>query len=245
MGHRKNQSISSSSSVSSSSSSSSSLPTTAASSSSSLKIVLKIGTSSICDEKSHFPKLSILSNLVETIIHLKSLGHHIVLVTSGAVGTGLKRLNLDKRPKHLPQVQAVAAVGQGRLMALYDHLFDQFNQPIAQILLTRNDLAQRSQYLNAINTFQSCFDYGVIPIVNENDTICISELKYGDNDTLSAITAGLVNADYLFLLTDVDCLYTDNPRVNKDAKPIRVVDDITKLKQESAYLYFHRYSSSA
>ncbi|KAF9580724.1 hypothetical protein BGW38_002508 [Lunasporangiospora selenospora] len=191
-----------------------------------------LGTSSICDEVTHFPLLSTLSLIVETILKLKDQGHRVVLVTSGAIGVGLRRLNMPSKPKDLAQIQAIAAVGQGRLMSLYDDLFSQFNQPIAQILLTKNDLADRTQYLNACNTFNALLEMGVVPIVNENDTISVSEIRFGDNDTLSAITAGMIHADYLFLMTDVDCLYTDNPRVNPDAKPVLVVDDIATLKEK-------------
>ncbi|KAF9351005.1 hypothetical protein BGX26_010878 [Mortierella sp. AD094] len=198
----------------------------------SLTIVIKLGTSSICDEITHFPLLSTLSLIVETILKLKALGHRVVLVTSGAIGVGLRRLNLASKPKDLAQVQAIAAVGQGRLMSLYDDLFSQFNQPIAQILLTKNDLADRTQYLNACNTLDALLEMGVVPIVNENDTISVSEIRFGDNDTLSAITAGMIHADYLFLMTDVDCLYTDNPRTNLDAKPVLTVDDIAALKEK-------------
>ncbi|KAF9939922.1 hypothetical protein BGZ65_008960, partial [Modicella reniformis] len=197
----------------------------------SLTIVIKLGTSSICDEITHFPLLSTLSLIVETILKLKAMGHRVVLVSSGAIGVGLRRMNLASKPKELAQIQAIAAVGQGRLMSLYDDLFGQFNQPIAQILLTKNDLADRTQYLNACNTLEALLEMDVVPIVNENDTISVSEIRFGDNDTLSAITAGMIHADYLFLMTDVDCLYTDNPRVNPDAQPVLVVDDITTLRE--------------
>ena len=116
------------------------------------------------------------------------------------------------------------------MIGLWDDLFRQLEQPIAQILLTRNDMADRTQYLNAANTMNALLNMGVVPIVNENDTLSVSEIRFGDNDTLSGITAGMVNADYLFLMTDVDCLYTDNPRVNPDATPVLVVDDISKLR---------------
>ncbi|RKO93553.1 glutamate 5-kinase [Blyttiomyces helicus] len=198
-----------------------------------LTIVIKLGTSSICDEKTFMPKLSNLSLLVETVVALRADGHKIVLVSSGAVGVGLRRLQLGAKPKHLPKKQqAVAAVGQGRLMALYDSLFSQFDVPIAQVLLTRDSLAERTQYLNACNTFKELLLMDVVPIVNENDAVSHAELRFGDNDTLSAIAAGMVNGDYLFLLTDVDCLYTDNPRTNPDAKAVRVVEDVGKLKEK-------------
>ncbi|KAI8065841.1 glutamate 5-kinase [Gongronella butleri] len=200
--------------------------------SSGMTIVIKIGTTSICDEQSHFPILSNLSGLVETVLKLKSQGHRVIIVTSAAVGTGLRRLNMGTKPSKLAARQAVAAVGQGRLMALYDDLFGQFNQPVAQILLTKNDLSDRSQYQNAVACLEELLQMGVVPIVNENDTISTQGIRFGDNDTLGAITAGMIKADYLFLLTDVDCLYTDNPRTNPDAKPVLLCDDIGALRDE-------------
>ncbi|KAF1948826.1 glutamate 5-kinase [Byssothecium circinans] len=197
-----------------------------------LTIVIKLGTSSIVDEKTHQPLLSILSVIVETAVKLHSNGHRVVIVSSGAIGVGLRRMELEKRPKHLPKVQALAAIGQCRLMSLWDQLFGHVHQPIAQILLTRNDIADRTQYQNAQNTFLELLNMGVIPIVNENDTLAVTEIKFGDNDTLSAITAGMVQADYLFLMTDVDCLYDKNPRTNPDAKPIEVVEDIADLEAD-------------
>ncbi|KAJ5668830.1 hypothetical protein N7462_009900 [Penicillium macrosclerotiorum] len=197
-----------------------------------LTIVIKLGTSSIVDEKTHEPILSILTLIVETVAKLRKDGHRVVLVSSGAVGVGLRRMDVDQRPTYLPRIQALAAVGQCRLMSLWDNMFSHLRVPVAQILLTRNDIADRTQYVNAQNTFEQLFDMGVIPIVNENDTLAVSEIKFGDNDTLSAITAATVKADYLFLMTDVDCLYTANPRNNPDAKPIEVVDDISTLEAD-------------
>lgn len=195
----------------------------------SLTVVIKLGTSSIVDEKTHEPNLSILTLIVEAAARLHKDGHRVVLVSSGAVGVGLRRMDVDRRPKELPRIQALAAVGQCRLMSLWDSLFSHLRLPVAQILLTRNDIADTTQYINAQNTFTQLFDMGVIPIVNENDTLAVSEIKFGDNDTLSAITAAMVKADYLFLMTDVDCLYTSNPRTNQDARPIEVVSDISSL----------------
>ncbi|KAK4981290.1 Glutamate 5-kinase [Elasticomyces elasticus] len=197
-----------------------------------LTIVIKLGTSSIIDEKTHQPLLSILSTIVETAVSLHKEGHKVVIVSSGAIGIALRRMNLDRRPKHLPKVQALAAIGQCHLMSLWDQLFMHLGQPVAQILLTRNDIADRTQYLNAQNTFVELLNMGVIPIVNENDTLSVTEIKFGDNDTLSAITAGMVQADYLFLMTDVDCLYDKNPRTNPDAKAIEVVEDIADLEAD-------------
>ncbi|EIM23074.1 glutamate 5-kinase [Wallemia mellicola CBS 633.66] len=197
-----------------------------------LTIVIKLGTSSIVnDDATHLPKIALLSSIVETAVSLIRAGHRVVIVSSGAIGVGLKRMDMARRPKGLAKKQALAAIGQGRLIALWDNLFSQLSQPISQILLTRGDISDRTRYLNAVNTFSELLDMGVVPIVNENDTISVSEIKFGDNDTLSAITAAMVHADYLFLMTDVDCLYTDNPRKNPDARPISVVNDIAEIRK--------------
>lgn len=192
----------------------------------------RTGTSSIVDENTHEPLLSILSVIVETAVRLQQDGHKVVLVSSGAIGVGLRRMDKAVRPDNLPETQALAAIGQCRLIALWDQLFAHLRQPVAQILLTRNDIGDRQQYINAQNTFFQLMKMGVIPIVNENDTLAVAEIKFGDNDTLSAITAGMVHADYLFLMTDVDCLYDSNPRKNPDAKPILIVKDIDKLQAD-------------
>ena len=163
-------------------------------------------------------------------MHLQRMGHKVLLVSSGAVGTGMVRLGLRKKPKTVAHTQAVAAVGQGRLMNLYDSLFQYFNVPIAQILLTRDNLAERIQYLNACSTLRELLGIDVVPIINENDSVSSSEIRFGDNDSLAAITAGMINANYLFVLTDVDCVYTDNPHTNPDATPIRSVSDLASLK---------------
>ncbi|CCK73012.1 glutamate 5-kinase KNAG_0M01590 [Huiozyma naganishii CBS 8797] len=190
-------------------------------------LVIKLGSSSLVDEKTKEPKLATMSLIVETVVRLRRMGHRVIIVSSGGIAIGLRAMNLPKRPKNLAEVQAIAAVGQGRLIGRWDLLFSQFGQRIAQILLTRNDIVDWTQFKNAQNTMSELLNMGVVPIVNENDTLSVSEIKFGDNDTLSAITAALINADYLFLLTDVDCLYTDNPRTNPEAKPILVVPDLS------------------
>lgn len=193
-------------------------------------IVIKLGTSSLCHEKTHEPRVANMALIVETVVRLRRDGHRVMIVSSGGIAVGLRQMKLPRRPKHLSAVQAIAAIGQARLIGQWDDMFRQFQQPIAQILLTRMDIADRAQYLNAANTMNELINMGVVPIVNENDTLSVHEIRFGDNDTLSAITAGMINADYLFLLTDVDCLYTDNPRVDPEAKPILVVDNIAKLR---------------
>ncbi|KAH8122814.1 hypothetical protein ACSS6W_001612 [Trichoderma asperelloides] len=197
-----------------------------------LTVVIKLGTSSIVDETTHEPLLPILTLIVDTAVKLRKDGHRVVIVSSGAIGVGLRRMDVAKRPKHLAQLQALAAIGQCRLISLWDSLFAHLAQPVAQILLTRNDIADRTRYLNAQSTFNELLDMGVIPIVNENDTLAVSEIKFGDNDTLSAITAAMIHADLLFLMTDVDCLYDKNPRSHPDAKPIEIVEDISALEAD-------------
>ncbi|MBN3877696.1 MULTISPECIES: glutamate 5-kinase [unclassified Nostoc] len=194
-------------------------------------IVVKIGTSSLTQPETGQLALSTIATLAETLCNLRRQGHRVILVSSGAVGVGCARLGLTERPKAIALKQAVAAVGQGRLIRIYDDLFTTLQQAIAQVLLTRSDLVQRSRYLNAYNTFQELLGLGVIPIVNENDTVAIDELKFGDNDTLSALVASLVEADWLFLLTDVDRLYSADPRSVPDARPIALVSSIKELAQ--------------
>jgi glutamate 5-kinase len=187
-------------------------------------IVVKIGTSSLTQTETNTLALSIIASLVETLTQLRHQGNRVILVSSGAVGVGCARLNLTERPRQINLKQAIAAVGQGRLMRVYDDLFNTLSQPIAQILLTRRDFLERSCYVNAKNTFTALLELGVIPVVNENDTVAIEELKFGDNDTLSALVASLVQAEWLFLLTDVDKLYSADPRLVPDAQPIDLVN---------------------
>lgn len=192
-------------------------------------IVVKIGTSSLTRPGTGQLALSTIATLAEILCALRQQGYRVILVSSGAVGVGCARLGLRDRPKSIALKQAVAAVGQGRLMRVYDDLFNTLQQPIAQVLLTRHDLVSRSRYLNVLNTFRELLELGVIPIVNENDTVAVDELKFGDNDTLSALVASLVEASWLFLLTDVDRLYSADPRLVPDAEPILLVRDMKEF----------------
>ncbi|MGV0026345.1 glutamate 5-kinase [Phormidesmis priestleyi] len=192
-------------------------------------LVVKIGTSSLTQPETGQLALSTIATLVEVLSTLRRQGNRVVLVSSGAVGVGCARLGLTERPKAIALKQAVAAVGQGRLMRIYDDFFTAMQQPIAQVLLTRGDLVERNHYVNVYRTFQELLRLEVIPIVNENDTVAVDELKFGDNDTLSALVASLVDADWLFLLTDVDRLYSSDPRNDPDAQPISLVQDIKQL----------------
>ncbi|NEQ95646.1 MAG: glutamate 5-kinase [Cyanothece sp. SIO2G6] len=194
-------------------------------------IVVKIGTSSLTHSNTGNLALSTIATLVEVLCDLQRQGYCIILVSSGAIGVGASRLGLPERPKTIAMKQAVAAVGQGRLMRVYDDFFSTLQQPIAQVLLTRADLVQRSRYVNAYRTFRQLMKLGVVAIVNENDTVAIEELKFGDNDTLSALVASLVEADWLFLLTDVDRLYSADPRVVPDAQPIERVEHLEELEK--------------
>jgi glutamate 5-kinase len=187
-------------------------------------LVIKIGTSSLTKPESGDLNLSAIARLVEVVVQLRRQSYPVLIVSSGAVGVGCTRLGLTERPQKMALKQAVAAVGQGRLIRIYDDFFASLHQPVAQVLLTRADLMQRQNYRNVHATLQSLLDLGVVPIINENDTVAVEELKFGDNDTLSALVASLMEASWLFLLTDVDRLYSDDPRQNPDAEPIIAVD---------------------
>jgi glutamate 5-kinase (EC 2.7.2.11) len=156
------------------------------------QIVIKIGTSSLTKPETGDLQLAAIAKLVETIVQLQRLGHRVILVSSGAVGVGCTRLGMTTRPQSLALKQAVAAVGQSRLMRIYDDFFAVFNQPVAQVLLTRQNFIQRQQYNNIRATFAELLNLGIVAIVNENDTVSVEELKFGDNDTLSALVASLI-----------------------------------------------------
>jgi glutamate 5-kinase len=197
-------------------------------------VVIKVGTSSILRADGRHLALSTLSALVESICAMRANGLGVILVSSGAVGVGCQALGLEKRPTGMSELQAMAAIGQPRLMAQYESLFSALNQPIAQVLLSADALGSQVGYQNAQATFAQLIELGVVPIVNENDSVAISELKFGDNDTLSALVATMAGARWLFLATDVDALYTSNPsKAPEPGKPpaqaIRVVEDIAEV----------------
>lgn len=168
-----------------------------------------------------------IERLVREISDLVNEGHQIILVSSGAVGAGMSRLGLTKRPATIPEKQAVAAVGQGLLMQIYSKIFSEYCHVCAQVLLTAEDLQQRQRYLNCRNTLETLLRQDVIPIINENDSVAIDEIKFGDNDTLSALVANLVSADLLIILTDIDGVYDKNPKIDATAQLIPVIDEIT------------------
>jgi len=184
--------------------------------SSSRRIVVKIGSRVITSSKNELD-LSLIESLVKEIETLYKKNHQIIIVTSGAIAAGLKDLKLGSRPTDLPLKQAASAVGQVKLMHSYSAAFKKYNIPTAQILLTREDLQNRHRYLNARNTMLRLLEKGVIPIINENDTVAVEEIKFGDNDTLSALVALMMDADLLAILTDICGLYTDLPDKNWQA----------------------------
>ena len=193
------------------------------------RIVVKVGTSTLTYKGGRL-NLRRVETLVKVLCNLANSGKEIILVSSGAIGVGVGKLGLKSRPKENKDKQAVAAVRQCELMFIYDKFFGEYNHNIAQILLTKFAVDTDQKKQNVINTIDALLDMGIIPIVNENDTVAIDELdgdNFGDNDRLSATVAEIVNADLLIILTDIDGLYTSNPRENPNAEKIDVVDEIT------------------
>lgn len=189
------------------------------------KIVIKVGTSTLTHANGNL-NLKRIKEIVRVISDIKNSGKDVVLVTSGAIGVGTARLKLRQRPTEVREKQAAAAIGQSILMGIYDKFFSEHNYTVGQILLTKDCITNAEMRNNAINTFATLLEFGAIPIVNENDTIVVHEIKLGDNDTLSAHIANLINADLLILLTDVDGLYDRNPN-EAGAKLIPEVNEIT------------------
>ncbi len=189
-----------------------------------MRIVIKLGTSSLTNGTQSIAP-SFLIELAKQIVQLHNCGHQVVLVSSGAIAAGREKLNFPQLPKKLPAKQMLAAVGQPRLMALYEQVFGLYGLFVAQILLTRADLSNRRRYLNARNTLSALIFQKVVAIVNENDTVATEEIRVGDNDNLSALVASLINADILVLLTDQDGLFTSDPRIDSTAELIRVVSE--------------------
>lgn len=194
------------------------------------RIVIKIGSSSLTHSETGRLNLRKLEVLARELSDLRNQGKDVILVSSGAIATGVAALGMHEKPTKLKGKQACAAVGQARLMMIYQKLFSEYNQLSAQILMTKNTMVNNVNRKNAQNTFDELLSLGVIPIVNENDSISTYELqnleKFGDNDTLSAMVAALVRADLLILLSDIDGLFTDDPNTNPDAKFIDVVENL-------------------
>lgn len=197
------------------------------------RIVVKVGTSTLT-HSTGLLNINRIENLARQLSDIHNRGIEVILVSSGAIGAGVGKLGLKVKPKTIPEKQACAAIGQGILLHMYEKLFSEYGKIVAQILLTREDISHRMRFLNASNTFFALLEKGAIPIVNENDAIVVEEIKFGDNDTLSAMVSSLVNADLLILLTDIDGLYDSNPKTNPDAKFISYVDEITEKIVASA-----------
>ncbi len=189
-------------------------------------VVIKIGTSLLAEKATGINSESI-DAIAKGVSFLRSAGKNVAIVSSGAISAGVAAVGLSNRPRSIPEKQATAAIGQPLLMEAYEKAFRRQRQPVAQILLTKDDFVNRGRYVNAKNTFVALFERGVVPIINENDTIAIDEIKFGDNDNLSAMVATLIEADVLIILSDVDGLYSDNPAHNPGAELIPVVEKIT------------------
>ncbi len=191
-----------------------------------MRIVVKVGTSTLAHATGRL-NIRHVEELVKVLSDLKNAGHEMILVSSGAIGMGVGKLNLPGRPADMPTKQAAAAVGQCELMYTYDKLFSQYNHTVAQILLTGEDVDHQDRRQNFENTMARLLELGALPIINENDTIATEEIKVGDNDTLGAIVACSVKADLLVLLSDIEGLYTADPRKDPDARLIPVVEEVT------------------
>lgn len=192
------------------------------------RIVVKVGTSTLTYDTGRI-NIRRVEKLVKTLADLKNSGKELVLVTSGAICVGANKLGLTERPSDTPSKQAAAAVGQNELMQVYDELFSGYNHTVAQLLLTKDVVRDDERRQNVVNTFERLLLLGALPIVNENDTVAVDELegdRIGDNDTLSAVVAEIVNADVLVIMSDIDGLFDGNPRENPEARLIPVVDEI-------------------
>ena len=191
-----------------------------------MRIVVKVGTSTLAHATGRL-NIRHVEELVKVLSDLKNAGHEMILVSSGAIGMGVGKLNLPGKPTDMPGKQAAAAVGQCELMYTYDRLFTQYNHTVAQILLTGEDIDHEDRRTNFENTMFRLLELGALPIINENDTVATAEIKVGDNDTLGGIVACCVKADLLVLLSDIEGLYTADPRKDPNARLISVVEEVT------------------
>lgn len=191
-----------------------------------MRVVVKVGTSTLAHATGRI-NIKKIEHLCKVLSDLKNSGHEIILVSSGAIGMGMGKLGLKKRPDDIASKQAAAAVGQCELMYVYDKLFSEYNHTVAQILVTGPDLEETPRRNNFENTLYKLLEMDALPIINENDTVSTDEIEIGDNDTLSAIIASGIKADLLVLLSDIDGLYDKNPKKFTDAKLIPIVTEIT------------------
>ena len=191
-----------------------------------MRIVVKVGTSTLA-HSTGLMNIRHVESLCQVLSDVKNAGHEVILVSSGAIGMGAGKLSLKERPRDIPTKQAAAAVGQCELMYAYDRLFSQYNHTVAQILLTGSDVEDPARRENFHNTMFRLLELGALPVINENDTVATDEIVIGDNDTLGAIVAQTVQADLLILLSDIDGLYTADPRKNADAQLIPAIESLT------------------
>lgn len=191
-----------------------------------MRIVVKVGTSTLTFENGQL-NLEIMEKLVRQISNLMNKGDQVILVTSGAIGAGMGKLKITEKPRTIPEKQSLAAIGQGLLIEIYEKFFNEYGKTTAQILLTKDDFSERTRYLNISYTLSYLLKLGVVPIINENDTVTVDEIKIGDNDSLAALVAGLIEADMLIILSDIDGLYDKNPSVFKDARIIEEVPEFS------------------
>ena len=189
------------------------------------RIVVKVGSSILASREMGLHR-TVFSQLAKEISNLKQQGFEIILVSSGAIAAGMEKLGFQTRPQTITQKQAAAAVGQSRLMNVYENSFSRHQQTVAQVLLTHDDLSDRRRFMNARNTLLALLKLGIIPIINENDTVAVDEIKVGDNDNLSALITNLIEADLLVILTDMDGLCDSDPRLNPQAKCIPLIEDV-------------------
>ena len=190
------------------------------------RVVIKVGTSTLTHETGK-TNIRRMARLCAVLSDLHNAGLDVVLVTSGAIGVGVGKLGLPEKPQDIPGRQAAACVGQSELMFMYDKFFSEYGQKVGQLLVTKGDFENADRRDNLCNAFQKLFEYGAIPVVNENDSVATEEIVYGDNDSLSAIVAVLTGADLLVILTDTDGLFDANPHENPDARLIPLVEQIT------------------
>lgn len=197
------------------------------------RVVIKIGSRILTGEDGELNR-DWMAALAAEVAALRKGGREVILVSSGAVAAGRNLLGINERPRTIPQKQAAAAVGQPLLMREYEGAFRAFDCRVAQILLTREDLADRQRYINARTTLETLLEFGIVPIINENDTVAVEEIKFGDNDNLSALVTNLVDAGLLIIMTDIDGFYDADPRSNPFAKLIPLVKTVTKEMERAA-----------
>lgn len=190
-------------------------------------LVVKVGTSTLSYKNGRL-NFHRMEQLAEVLSAIRSRGIKVTLVSSGAIGVGAGRLFMKEKPRDLSQKQALAAIGQAQLIKIYQKFFDEYNQPVAQVLLTKDVMTHTNRHHNAQSTLFKLLEMGIVPIINENDTIATDEIEFGDNDTLSAMVTSLVDADLLILLSDIDGLYSADPKKDNTAKIIRSVPEIDK-----------------